>query len=62
MTRSIGLVVVMLTPVILAVPRAVTAGPVLPEFSPSNFAPNAAIDNPYFPLRPGTRYRASGTR
>jgi len=61
MTRSIGLVVVMLTPVILAVPRAVTAGPVLPEFSPSNFAPNAAIDNPYFPLRPGTRYRASGT-
>jgi hypothetical protein len=37
------------------------AGPVLPEFSPSNFAPGAPVDNPYFPLTPGTRYRYSGT-
>jgi hypothetical protein len=44
-----------------ALPGSVKGGPVLPEFSPSNFAPNAPIDNPYFPLTPGTRYRAGGT-
>jgi hypothetical protein len=37
------------------------AGPVLPEFSPANFVAGAPIDNPYFPLAPGTRYRYSAT-
>lgn len=32
------------------------AAPVLPEFSASNFAPGAAIDNRYYPLTPGTTY------
>jgi hypothetical protein len=35
-----------------------SAGPVLPDFSPSNFTPGAPINNPYFPLTPGTTYRA----
>jgi hypothetical protein len=28
-------------------------GPTLPAYSPSNFSPGAAIDNPYYPLTPG---------
>lgn len=28
----------------------------LPVFDPANFEPNAEIDNPYFPLKPGTVY------
>jgi hypothetical protein len=44
-----------------AAPTPSAAGPVLPDFSPSNFVAGAPIDNPYFPLTPGTRYRASGT-
>ena len=35
----------------------VRAAPVLPDFSPSNFTPGAAIDNPFLPLVPGTRLR-----
>ena len=38
------------------VPAAV-GGPVLPDFSPSNFTAGAPVDNPFFPLVPGTRYR-----
>ena len=33
------------------------AGPVLPDFSPAEFVAGGPIDNPYFPLVPGTRYR-----
>ncbi|MEA2711773.1 MAG: hypothetical protein QOF78_4374 [Phycisphaerales bacterium] len=33
------------------------AAPTLPDFAPINFAPGAPIDNPYFPLVPGTRFR-----
>ena len=33
------------------------AAPVLPDFAPINFEPGAPIDNPYFPLTPGTRMR-----
>jgi hypothetical protein len=40
-------------------PRLAPAGPVLPAFSPSNFTPGAPIDNPYFPLVPGTTYRSA---
>ena len=32
----------------------VAAAPSLPEFSVADFIPGAAIDNPYFPLVPGT--------
>ena len=38
----------------------VRGGPVLPGFSPSNFTPGAPIDNPYFPLVPGTLFRSRG--
>jgi len=36
------------------------AGPVLPEFSAANFPDGATINNAYFPLAPGTTFRASG--
>lgn len=32
-----------------------------PVFAPANFTPGAAIDNAYFPLVPGTRFRYAGT-
>src|SRR5437773_4723325 len=38
---------------------AAHAGPVQPTFSPSDFTPGAPIDNPYFPLVPGTVFRES---
>ena len=40
--------------------RSAFAGPVLPDFSPSNFIAGAPIDNPFYPLVPGTvrRYEA----
>ena len=34
------------------------AGPVLPDFSPANFVAGAPIDNPYYPLVPGTVHRS----
>src|SRR5436305_12116764 len=40
-------------------PRPSPAGPILPAFSPSNFTPGAPINNPYFPLVPGTTYRSA---
>src|SRR5438045_1874028 len=40
---------------------AASAGPVIPSFSASNFTPGAPIDNPYFPLVPGTTHRETGT-
>jgi len=45
---------------IVGIARTAAAGPVLPEFSPANFPDGATITNPYFPLTPGTTYRASG--
>jgi len=42
------------------VARPAGAAPVLPDFSPANFPDGATITNPYFPLTPGTTYRASG--
>jgi hypothetical protein len=36
------------------------AGPVTPDFSASNFTPGAPIDNPFYPLVPGTLFRSSG--
>lgn len=46
--------------VLLACDVPVHAGPVLPNFSPSNFVAGAPIDNPYFPLVPGTLFRTRG--
>jgi hypothetical protein len=40
-------------------PRVSSAGPVLPVFKASNFAPGAPINNRYFPLVPGTTYRSA---
>ena len=37
--------------------RVARAAPVLPDFSPANFTPGAAIDNPFLPWTPGTRLR-----
>ena len=34
--------------------RAAQAGPVLPDFDPANFVAGAPIDNPFYPLVPGT--------
>jgi hypothetical protein len=45
---------------VIGITRTAAAGPVLPEFSPANFPDGATITNPYFPLTPGTTYRASG--
>jgi hypothetical protein len=42
-------------------PRAVRAEPVLPNFSPEDFVSGAPIDNPFFPLTPGTTFRWEGT-
>ena len=46
---------------ILALGKIGMAGPVLPNFSASNFSPGAPIDNPYFPLVPGTTFHGGGT-
>jgi hypothetical protein len=37
------------------------AGPITPVFSPANFTPGAPIDNPFFPLVPGTTFRTRAT-
>ena len=49
--------------VTLAAAPPARAAPVLPDFSPDDFEPGAAIDNPYYPLAPGTerRYEADVT-
>jgi len=40
-------------------PSVVRADPVVPDFDPANFVPGAPIDNPYFPLVPGTVFKYS---
>ena len=45
---------------LILIERTATAAPVLPEVSASNFTANAPIANRYFPLAPGTVYRAGG--
>lgn len=45
-----------------AAPGTARGEPVLPDFSAATFEPGAAIDNPYFPLAPNTRYRYTGLR
>lgn len=37
------------------------AEPVQPDFQPGNFVTGAPIDNPFFPLVPGTTFRYEGT-
>jgi hypothetical protein len=59
LARAAAAVVMLLG--VAAFPRGAAGGPVLPDFSPSNFAPGATIDNPYLPLTPGTRLRYSAT-
>jgi hypothetical protein len=44
----------------VGIARQAGAAPVLPQFSPPNFPDGATITNPYFPLTPGTTFRASG--
>jgi hypothetical protein len=43
----------------VVLPRGLSAGPVLPVFKASDFTPGAPINNPYFPLPPGTTYRSA---
>ena len=45
---------------VLAATPPAGASPTLPDFTPADFTPGAAIDNTYFPLTPGTRFRAAG--
>jgi hypothetical protein len=41
---------------VLAIAMSARAGPVLPAFSPADFVAGAPIDNPFFPLTPGTTF------
>ena len=59
--RSGFAVLVIASVAILAFGPLATAGPVLPNFSATNFSPGAPIDNPYFPLVPGTTFHGGGT-
>src|SRR2546423_6063964 len=45
---------------IALVATRVFAGPVQPVFKASNFAPNAPINHPFFPLAPGTVFTYEG--
>lgn len=47
--------------VTLCIPNPARAGPVTPTFDPANFTPGAPIDNPYFPLVPGTLFTTNAT-
>jgi hypothetical protein len=59
--RFFALIVVVLSMFVLVPAGRVLAEPVQPDFSPSNFVPGAPIDNPFFPLVPGTTFRYEGT-
>src|SRR2546430_15972557 len=58
MSRQFSLSASLVIAVILWVSSA-PGGPVQPTFSPGDFTPGAPIDNPYFPLVPGTVFRES---
>lgn len=45
----------------LAAPGVALAVPALPQFSAATFLPGAAIDNPWFPLGPGSRSALSAS-
>jgi len=51
------IVLVILSPLSVA-----SAAPHLPDFSAATFIPGAPIDNPYFPLIPGTTYTYRGEK
>jgi hypothetical protein len=53
-----GVTVLVLATTVLSA-RVASAAAVLPDFSQATFVPGAPIDNPYFPLTPGTVYRYS---
>src|SRR5262245_63777 len=44
---------------VLAATPITRGEPVIPDFAASNFVPRAPINNPYFPLVPGTVFRES---
>ncbi|MEO6435043.1 MAG: hypothetical protein ABIP55_04685, partial [Tepidisphaeraceae bacterium] len=46
---------------IAMLPPTLQAATVLPDFSQATFTPGASIDNPYFPLVPGTTLHYSAT-
>lgn len=45
---------------LLLPPGATLAAPILPDFGSATFLPGTAIDNPYFPLRPGPAKALNG--
>ena len=48
--------------VVLSLMSLSSAAPVLPDFSAATFVPGAPINNPFFPLVPGTTYTYVGQR
>jgi len=47
---------------VLSLLSVASAGPALPDFGAATFTPGAPIDNPYFPLIPGTTYTYRGEK
>jgi len=62
MRRSLYYLTVWAIAVFLTGASVSSAAPVLPDFSAVTFIPGAPIDNPYFPLMPGTVYTYVGQR
>jgi hypothetical protein len=48
--------------VLLSIVSVSSAAPVLPDFTAATFVPGAPINNPFFPLAPGTVYTYEGQR
>jgi hypothetical protein len=58
---SASIAAAVVTAACLLQPSRSGAEPIVPDFSPGNFEPGAPIDNPYFPLVPGTIFEYEAT-
>ena len=56
-TRNISIAIALTATLVAALPTS-TSGKYAPAIDPANFV--GKVDNPYFPLKPGTRMRYSG--
>src|SRR5690349_22033526 len=62
MLRRRSFLALLIPSIIVLLPATcLRADPVLPDFQPSNFIPDAPIDNPFFPLSVGTTFRWEAT-
>jgi hypothetical protein len=62
MTRSLYCSSLSVVAILLSVVSVSFAAPVLPDFAAATFVPGAPINNPFFPLAPGTVYTYVGQR